>query len=176
MENASNALKIAAGILISLLIVSLLVYGITVLRKYQNTSDEVKRVEQIQKFNQNFESYNKKVVSGYQMVSLANLTRDINQRYSSDVGFKPVNIYLKLQKANGILPGSSNEKKVTIGKEKNYYNLLDYITNVYDNINKEDSTAKEFKSLYFECTYVGYDTGSTPKVIEMRFSEIKQVN
>ena len=97
MENASNALKIAAGILISLLIVSLLVYGITVLRKYQNTSDEVKRVEQIQKFNQNFESYNKKVVSGYQMVSLANLTRDINQRYSSDVGFKPVNIYLKLQ-------------------------------------------------------------------------------
>ena len=82
MENASNALKIAAGILISLLIVSLLVYGITVLRKYQNTSDEVKRVEQIQKFNQNFESYNKKVVSGYQMVSLANLTRDINQRYS----------------------------------------------------------------------------------------------
>ena len=81
MENASNALKIAAGILISLLIVSLLVYGITVLRKYQNTSDEVKRMEQIQKFNQNFESYNKKVVSGYQMVSLANLTRDINQRY-----------------------------------------------------------------------------------------------
>ena len=81
-----------------------------------------------------------------------------------------------MQKANGILPGSSNEKKVTIGKEKNYYNLLDYITNVYDNINKEDSTAKEFKSLYFECIYVGYDTGSTPKVIEMRFSEIKQVN
>ena len=176
MENATNALKIAGGVLLAMLIVSLLIYGVSNLREYQNTADETKKVQQIQKFNQNFESYNKKVVSGYQMVSLANLTRDMNMRYSSDVGYKTINIYLKLQNANGVLPGASNEKKVTIGKDKNYFNLVNYITDVYDNINKEDSTAKEFKSLYFECTYVGYDSSSTPRITEMRFTEIKKIN
>lgn len=178
MENATNALRIAAGILIAMLVVSLLIYGVIQLRNYQNSLDETKRNEQIQKFNQSFESYNKKVISGYQMISLANLTRDANEKYKDDESFAEIKIYIKLQNTNGTLPGANtkNVNKVTVDKDKNYYDLIDYITNVYDEINKEDTTAKNFKSLYFQCTYVGYDDHSTPRVKEMRFTEIKKVN
>jgi high-affinity Fe2+/Pb2+ permease len=67
MENASNALKIAAGVIMAMLILSLLVYGIVRLRNYQNAVDDSKQIEQANKFNQRFESYNKQIVTGYTM-------------------------------------------------------------------------------------------------------------
>lgn len=191
MENASNALKIAAGVIMAMLILSLLVYGIVRLRNYQNAVDNSKQIEQANKFNQRFESYNKQIVTGYELVSLGNLTRDMNNRYNGEKGYKTVNVYVKLINSDEHLPGSgSKTKKVTIDGSK-YFNLVTYLDDVGEAINRENKNASSdndpnsFKKMYFRCTYVGYNdsftdnSGSTqstdhttPRVYEMRFVEI----
>ena len=103
MENVSKALMIAGGIMIAIIVVSILVFGFTRLRKYQNSQDENVKVMQIAEYNKKFDSYNKNVVKGYEIVSLSNLAYDTNKRYSEDDGFKQVKIGAKLTSKNGVI-------------------------------------------------------------------------
>ena len=78
MENATKALIIAGGMLIAMLIVGLLTWGYTQIRSLQQRNVEEEERQQIVDFNERFEAYNKKVVRGYQMISLSNLVYDTN--------------------------------------------------------------------------------------------------
>lgn len=173
MENASRALMIAGGILIAMMIVSLLVFGLNRLSRYENAKDEAKRNEQLLEFNKQFESYNKSVIKGYEMISLANLADDMNTRYSEDKGYTPVHIYLNLQKPSARLPGGGTVKYITISGLK-YYDLVDYIENTFNKLPEGDGNRQEFKQLYFQCVNTEYD--STARIIRMDFSEIKRVD
>ena len=82
MENASNALIIAGGILIGVLILSLAVY---LFANFGTASAEIhkqKDMNEINKFNTQFTSYEGKECTVHDIVSVANLAINNNTNYS----------------------------------------------------------------------------------------------
>ena len=157
MENATKALIIAGGMLIAMLIVGLLTWGYTQLRSLQKTNVEEEERQQIVDFNERFEAYNKKVVRGYQMISLANLVSDTNTRFAEDDGYAPVTI-----EVNGL----SSEKAE--GED-----LVNYIQTYYDTMSSNEKNA--LKQLYFECYSVDYDSKNS-RVKKMFFRRVNVDN
>lgn len=84
MENASKALLMAAGVLIGILILSLIVY---LFANFGMASAEVhkqKDTNDINRFNTQFTSYEGKECNIQDVVSAANLAIDNNKNYSLD--------------------------------------------------------------------------------------------
>lgn len=175
MENASKALIIAGGMLIAMLVVSLLVWGFTSLSEFQKEKAAIVEREQILEFNKKFEAYNKNTVRGYQIISLSNLASDINTRYEEEVtGYKKIQIRAMMDEEVSLPEATTNEKV----PGTKYYDMIKYITNVYD-ANKLDVNQKnEFKQYFFECTDVIYDNDAgegrgTGRIVRMLFKQVK---
>lgn len=81
MENATKALLIAGGLLISMITISMfyLIFG----NMSQMTSDVSEKTEpkQLIAFNSKFEAYNKKLMYGIDIVSVINMAIDNNIQY-----------------------------------------------------------------------------------------------
>lgn len=171
MENISKALTIAAGILIAIMIVSLFTFGFSRLTRYQNRQAAEKNAEQVNEYNNQFYAYDKKVVSGYKMVSLAHLAIDVNYRKNrNESGYKDVEVYIQLQDSGEFLP-SGYKKKTSDG----YFDLIDYISTIFDQLSSDSQDREDFKKLYFECQNVELDK-DTSRVWKMYFRQIKQTN
>ena len=152
MDNASKAISMAGGILIAMLVISLITFSITRLRSYQETKDSAKEVEQITEYNKKFETYNKNVVKGYEIVSIANLVENTNNQYGDTIyRYTPLSAYIAFKtkdddeygsfqsyektikqyisnpnEVNSNLKSNKNYKTIVNGKEKNttdYYDL-----------------------------------------------------
>lgn len=166
MENASRAIIIAGGMLMAVLVTSLIIYGLNNLRSYQNTQDSAKRVEQITEFNKPLEAFNKRVVSGSDMISLGNLVVDYNKRYSTDEKYTPIVVWIKMKAEY------NNTREKVIPKNPYTTNkiggkLTDYIA-LYDTFPDKDKII--FKELYFQCTKI--DNDSLGRIVVMNFSEL----
>lgn len=157
MENATKALIIAGGMLIAMLIVGLLTWGYTQIRALQQANVTEEERQQVVDFNERFEAYNKKVVRGYQMISLSNLVYDTNTRYTEEVGYTPVTI---------IVDGLSDQNAT--GED-----LVNYIQTYYDTMSSNKKNA--LKQLYFECTGVEYDNRNS-RVVKMTFRRVNVKN
>ena len=168
MENASKALIIAGGMLIAMMIVGLLVFGYNQIRQSRQSNVQSEELQQIAEFNQKLESYNKTAVRGYQMISLANLAQDFNNRYSEDSGYEPIDVIVKMQK-NARLPGATDDELYT--ENKDYYDVIKYVRDIYPTLNENRSN--EFKQLYFECTNVVYDENANGRITRMEFNQVK---
>lgn len=86
MENAAKALLIAGGVLLTMLVVSLLIFSWGRFSEFYNNQDELKELEDVAKFNQQFSAYENRKVHGYELISLANKVADYNMRYSDKTG------------------------------------------------------------------------------------------
>lgn len=157
MENATKALIIAGGMLIAMLIVGLLTWGYTQIRALQQANVTEEERQQVVDFNERFEAYNKKVVRGYQMISLSNLVYDTNTRYTEEVGYTPVTI---------VVDGLSDQNAT--GED-----LVNYIQTYYDTMSSNQKNA--LKQLYFECTGVEYDNRNS-RVVKMTFRRVNVKN
>ena len=157
MENATKALIIAGGMLIAMLIVGLLTWGYTQIRALQQANVTEEEIQQVVDFNERFEAYNKKVVRGYQMISLSNLVYDTNTRYTEKVRYTPVTI---------IVDGLSDQNAT--GED-----LVNYIQTYYDTMSSNQKNA--LKQLYFECTGVEYDNRNS-RVVKMTFRRVNVKN
>ena len=82
MENASKALLLAGGVLIAILLLSLLTYAWGLFSKYQSSNEELKNIENVAKFNEQFAQYNRDDLKGYEIITLLNKVIDYNERYS----------------------------------------------------------------------------------------------
>lgn len=189
MENATYALKIAGGILIALMVLSVVMYGFRKLRTYEQAKSDSIAVEQTAEFNKPLLSFNNQIVSGFKMISLANLANDTNVRFSRLIDdYKEVQIYVGLLNKNGQLPGwtnydsTSDYVKLVLSNSNNstsksYYNMINYVGKTgegpYYRQNKNGQ--KSFKDLYFQCIDVKYDQ-TTGRVIQMVFEEVKKRN
>lgn len=84
MENASNALIIAAGVLIGVLILSLAVYLFASFGEDAASIQALTQSNQLQQYNARFNVYvGRNDITIYQIVSLANLAREINESNKS---------------------------------------------------------------------------------------------
>ena len=167
MENASKALTIAGGMMIAIAVVGLLIFGFQKLRSYQNTQDESVKTQQVAEFNKQLEAYNKQVVPGYQMLSLANYVKDLNDR-SKDEGFDEIKIKvdMKFENANG---------KFGIYGQSYFNNFVDFVSNQYEKLSDDgdEGSKKAFKELYFMCSDVKTNTNNG-RIYEMDYKKINR--
>lgn len=80
MENATKALLMAGGLLISILVVGLLVIGYRSISDYQQSASNIKKDQQLSSFNQNFTQYVRDDLVGTDVISLVNKIADYNKK------------------------------------------------------------------------------------------------
>lgn len=80
MENAAKALGIAGGVLIAIVILASLLYTFKRMSQIPEQQEYQKEVQELSKFNQQFEAYNKKLMYGVDVVSCLNKVIDNNKK------------------------------------------------------------------------------------------------
>ena len=102
MENATKALLIAAGVMIAVMILSLLLIGYNQISDYYNKQHESTEVDQLTKFNSKFENYHRNKIRGSDMISLMNRVRDYNttQHYQQGTGYERIIIKISIGTSN----------------------------------------------------------------------------
>lgn len=148
MENASNALIIAGGVLIGVLIMSLAVYLFV---DFGSTSAEINKQneeKQLVQFNSKFTSYEKKDgLTIYDIVTVAGYAKENNKYYGDDDNDK---YYVNNYKITVILKGSS------LGNGTYKENLQD-VTDYNRLIQDEQENATTLSEYDCEVTY--HDNG-----------------
>ena len=97
MENASKALLIAAGILIGLILISMVLYGYNQISSYYNAKESNKQIMQMTEFNKQYISYNRDDVRGSDLLSLINKIVDFNAINTEQ---EPIEITIKIRKGS----------------------------------------------------------------------------
>lgn len=84
MENASKALIMAGAILFTIMVAGLLVYFMSQYRQFPQQQTEQQRLEQVAKFNREYESYDKKKMYGTDVATIVNKAIDNNKKYADE--------------------------------------------------------------------------------------------
>lgn len=95
MENASKALLMAAGVLMSLIIIGAFMLMMSYLNGYQGEVEQSKKDAQLTEFNILFDSYNRQNIRGNDMISLMNRIVDYNNR-KPDEGWPQFNVQIDI--------------------------------------------------------------------------------
>ena len=86
MENASKALIMAGGVLLSLMIVSIAIYLFTTFGATSSQTHKQIEADRINEFNSQFNSYvGKEDITIYDVVTVTNLAKNTNTSYDLDV-------------------------------------------------------------------------------------------
>lgn len=98
MENLSKALLIAAGMLFTIMILSMLMITYNQIASHYQQKHELAVIEQIELFNKEFENYNRSYIRGNDLISLMNKIIDYNtsQSYRDDVGSERILVTIEL--------------------------------------------------------------------------------
>lgn len=154
MENASKALIMAGGMLIALMIMALMVNTYQKKQNLFNQQQTQIQTQQLIAFNKEFESYNKKLLRGVEVVSLINRAISNNVKYENDKNYEIKIDFIIKEQADSLAPGN--------------YNIEYYNKNIKDN-----STAfTDLKRKIFKCSDLKYSSTSG-RVNYMKFEEIE---
>ena len=196
MENASKALMIAGGVLLAVLILSVLIYVYSHIQSVERSKAEVLQVEELAKFNREFETYNKNSMYGTDIISVINKAISYNNKYGN-----LINIHLTtltnfqttviewITNDEGKNEQKSNFTTTVLEENQNFdlnsSVLKSFISSddkkkteySYD-INGNRITTEtvpaisEFKKAKFQCTEVKYDSNSG-RVSSMSFKQVQ---
>lgn len=103
MENASKALLISAGVLLTMMMVSLIIFARGRIGEFYDNEHKLEEIDNLAEFNAQFTSFDRKNVYGYEIISLTNKVADYNKRYSNhtdaknNIGYNPVTITISFQ-------------------------------------------------------------------------------
>lgn len=164
MENASKALIMAGEILIGILVISLLVYGYTNIRSLNKEEQGGIKAEQLAAFNKEYESYNRKLIRGVDVISVINKVIDNNQKYEYDD--YTINIQFKMAEAMVFKKDGKTSSTVTFDTNK-IYNINDFNT-----IKNNEDAFTDFKRRIFDCKEIRYNKDNG-RINYMRFEERK---
>lgn len=133
-ENASKALLMAAGMIIAVLLISLLVVLYDQISTYYAQDHKMTVMEQTQKFNAKFENYNRNNIRGSDLISLMNKVIDYNasESYFDGTDYKRIRVRIIL--GNEIV---LNQFKYDNETYKNEY-LVSIITNTRETNDWQD--------------------------------------
>ena len=112
MENASKALLMAAGVLIGILILVLMVTLFLSAREVSSRHDQVKKTEEIEQFNANFTKYVGKDITMHQVITIHNFAKIENNK------IKSVNV-----NKNGIFDISTTQIEKDLKNNELYYTM-----------------------------------------------------
>lgn len=85
MENASKALMMAGAVLITIMVFGMFIYFISEFSGYPAQQEELLRIEQVAKFNQEYESYYKDKMYGTDVVTIMNKVISNNKKYADPI-------------------------------------------------------------------------------------------
>lgn len=107
MENASKALLIAGGVLVSILVITIFIYMISKITEFRRADDNLARIENTAEFNKRFTNYQRDDVQGYELLSLIHNVIDYNQQYSTDTSinkdsYNPISLTICLKTESGV--------------------------------------------------------------------------
>ena len=143
MENASKALLMAAGVLMSLIIIGAFMLMMSYLNGYQGEVEQSKKDAQLTEFNVLFDTYNRQNIRGNEMISLMNRIVDYNSR-KTDEGWPQFRVLIKIPKE--IRDKLKYEGNSNIYITNSEYNQ-DAIINIVGKANKP-SKIQEIESTY----------------------------
>ena len=112
MENASKALLMAAGVLIGILILSLMVTLFLSAREVSSRHDQVKKTEEVEQFNANFTKYVGKNITMHQVITIQNFAKIENNKIKS--------VYVE---KSGIFEISTTQIENDLKKNELYYTM-----------------------------------------------------
>lgn len=95
MENASKALIMAGGVLISLIIIGVLVVFFNNLSEWKNIEQSSEKTEQIVEFNKQYDAYARDVY-GSELLSIVNKINDYNKRESNNKGYAKIELEVQI--------------------------------------------------------------------------------
>ena len=96
MENASKALLMAAGVLIAILVVALVVYAFNNMSNTMQNDLTAQQEKQLAEFNTEFASYDRDGLTGFDMISLVNKVIDYNILNAQEQGYPRVDVEFSL--------------------------------------------------------------------------------
>ena len=155
-ENSTNALMIAAGVLISVMIISLAVYLFKSSADFAETYYADINSKTVQAFNNKFEIYNTDNVTIQDIITLANFARDTNISNGVE-NDKKNSIYIQVILYNGSIHLETMDRE-------DLYKFME--ENTFINNDPKSGTQK------FKCKGIEYDE-NTQKVNKITF-EIKK--
>lgn len=154
MENASKALVMAGGVLIAIMVIALAFLVFNNLSESRQTDEEMIKAKQTAEFNKEFESYNKKLLRGTDIITVINKAIANNEKYLDQDKVYDIDIQFTLrtkvtavtvsmtQKNKFDKPKLEKKTERVIFDEGKVYRVIDYRET--DRINSE---LKEFMSL-----------------------------
>lgn len=168
MENATKALLIAGGILLALITLSILVYSYNQLNWFQNLNKDSKEVELTEKYNAEYEVYNKKIMYGTELISIINKANSHNE--TRGIEKEPENDYyidVEFELQNALVSKFRLNKRTYSIKNDNAY--------INNTILKRDDDSNslfyEFKLSVFKCT--GLEYNKSGRISKIKLSQIK---
>ena len=146
MENASKALMFAGTILITLMVISAVVFMYRDLTSVKRQESENQKVEEIAEFNKSFESYEKDL-KGAQIFSLANKITDYNTKYvqNMDEGYEAITLNVKVgsETKNAQYYTNLQTSVDTIMKTYQSSNYLEALHDAYEKQSDAGATQQE---------------------------------
>lgn len=97
MDNAANALVIAGAVLISVIIIGALILGFTQLQDFPRLQEENRRLEQLERFNREYLSYDKARMYGTDVITVINKAMSNNKKFEDYESVYDINIVFTLR-------------------------------------------------------------------------------
>lgn len=132
MENASRALIIAGSVLISLVVISSLIWMFQSIKSWQKVEATSEEEQKMLEYNKQIETYNRAGLYGSEIMSLANLIQDYNKRQADLKGYQPIALKITIKQITGA-------KYMTQTEYSNYENLI----NQFEKLDKQVSTKRD---------------------------------
>lgn len=170
MENASKALLMAGGILIAVLTIALVIQVFSSISHNYKAQDDIEAVEQITAFNKEYESYNRKLLRGTDIISVCNKAISNNNKYS-DVPENQITIKFKMEETLVYHKVKTQDGKTKIESYENkFFKDTEYAMDNYAEITGDKEAFQDFKRRVFDCINVTYreDNG---RIQSMTFKE-----
>ena len=140
MENASKALIIAGSVLLAMLIIGSLVFMFNTLSELRQTEANAEDVEQLAKYNRQIETFNRNGLYGSEIMSLANLIDDYNQRQANLKGYTSITLEVV---TNGIAGADNPTLKPQYTGENGYMQLIQDFNSLQNSVD-----TKKAETLY----------------------------
>ena len=170
MENATKALLMATAILIAVVTLGIFIYMYNDARVAAKEREKIETSEQMTEFNNQFESYNRKLMRGVEVISVLNKAIDNNLKFEAmDLGWQFDN-YKVIVEVH-CLDELGLTTKLTYTSDKYSLDTQKFYDD-YEKI-KNDNSSEEFKDLkkkVFNC--VELKNNSIGRIYKLVYKEI----
>ena len=149
MENASKALLMAGGVLLSIIIIGVVMFAYRGITSLQKEKDVGLSNAQVSKINEQIEEYtSKSVIYGSEVLSICNAIEDYSKKYPESDGYPEIPLKIKIK-----ADGKENDVSLCF---KDEYNTMQSLQNDYNkaveirnqNGKKMISNGKTIEELY----------------------------